>query len=292
MRPRVAPLLAISLLGCPAQEEVVADPTPVPITFDEARGIFSTIGDIPYTDAEEEQLAAIIASHNAETESAFLVHLGDIKSQGLGICYENHYTTVADLLLPSTLPVFIVPGDNEWNDCSDPEEAWEYWSASFMRFDEHWEFGPDVDRQEGREENFAFVHDGVLFVGINLPGGAIHDEEEWATRHSANADWIDGNLAARDDEIEAAVLLAHANPSSSHDDFMARLLPSVEAFEKPFLFLHADGHGWIEDQPWDPPNLYRIQIEAGAVPPLKVGWDPAYTPPFIYDRYLFDVPLP
>lgn len=282
---------AVFLAGCPSEAEVVADPTPIPVSFDEARGIFSAIGDIPYTADEEVQLAAIIASHNDVANTGFLIHLGDIKNQSLGLCSESHYTTVADLLQPSTHPVFVIPGDNEWNDCGAPEEAWEYWSASFLAFDAQWTFEP-VERQRDRTENFAFVHDSVLFIGINLPGGAIHDEDEWATRHAANADWIDGNLAMHGDSVAAAVLLGHANPSSSHEDFMQRLIPSVAAFEKPFLFLHADGHGWIEDQPWDAPNLYRIQIEAGGVPPLLVGYDPGYEPPFIYDRFLFEVPLP
>jgi hypothetical protein len=70
---------------------------------------------------------------------------------------------------------------------------------------------------------------------------------------------------------------------------MDLFLPSAAAFEKPVLFVHADGHGWIEDQPWDPPNLYRIQVEAGAVPPLLLGYDPEYSPPFIYNRDLFVV---
>ena len=289
MKRTAAALSALLLpLGCPAEDAVVADATPEPIRFDDARGIFSVFGDIPYSEQEEGQLAAIIASHNEVPEPTFLVHVGDIRSQGLGLCRESHYTRVAELLRPSRVPVFILPGDNEWNDCADPDDAWGWWTASFAAFDANWDFGPAVTRQEGREENWAFEQEGVLFVGINLVGGTVHDEAEWAERLVADADWVDANLASHPD-VDAFVLLGHANPSDDHQAFMDRFVPAAEAFQRPVLFVHGDGHGWIDDVPWDAPNLRRIQIEAGSVPPVLVGYDPAQSPVFITNRALFPV---
>ena len=40
-----------------------------------------------------------------------------------------------------------------------------------MRLDENWSHSLNVLRQSVREENFAFVQSGVLFMGINLVGG-------------------------------------------------------------------------------------------------------------------------
>ena len=290
MRPGpAAALAAFALSACSSGP--VADIGPIitaPVSFDDARAVFSAIADVPYTPDEQVQLAAIVESHNAVARPSLLVHLGDLKSQGLGDCTEDDYTLVAGLLRPSRIPVFILPGDNEWNDCVNPEEAWTWWTASFDAFDAGWPFEPSVTRQEGRTTNFSFVLESVLFVGLHLVGGRVHDEDEWTARHQADADWLDRSLAANP-AADALIVLGHAAPSSDHDDFMERFKASAEAFGKPVLYLHGDGHRWIEDRPFGLDNLYRIQLDSGGVPPLMLGFDPAHEPPFIYERALFEV---
>ena len=91
----------------------------------------------------------------------------------------------------SSVPVFIIPGDNEYNDCSDPDSAFALWESEFSFFDQNWSHNFSVSYQVGREENFAFVSDGILFIGINLVGGTVHDAQEFADRSADDLAWIE-----------------------------------------------------------------------------------------------------
>ena len=75
---------------------------------------FSAMGDVPYSSGEDRLLAQQITALPVANE--FVIHLGDIKS-GLSPCNEQAYIKVQQLLSRSRTPVFIIPGDNEWNDC-------------------------------------------------------------------------------------------------------------------------------------------------------------------------------
>lgn len=73
-------------------------------------GTFCVIADVPYSDNEAITLRDQIATQMEGCE--FLVHLGDIK-HGDTACTEDRYITMKDILLESSIPTFIVPGDNE-----------------------------------------------------------------------------------------------------------------------------------------------------------------------------------
>jgi hypothetical protein len=93
--------------------------------------IFSAIGDVPYGPEEIPELQQHVADHNRYSPSAFLVHLGDILSSSEE-CQEIRYQTVADIFKTSAVPVFIVPGDNEWVNCADPAQGWAWWEAHLL----------------------------------------------------------------------------------------------------------------------------------------------------------------
>ena len=63
----------------------------------------------------------------------FIAHVGDIKS-GRTTCYESSFSDVAEIFTHNSnalnydpRDVFFVPGDNEWVDCQDPDQAWRWW---------------------------------------------------------------------------------------------------------------------------------------------------------------------
>jgi hypothetical protein len=93
-----------------------------------------------------------------------------------------------------------VPGDNEYNDCPDPEAALALWKDTLLDFETSnpdWQLPFTMSRQDPTySENFAFLHESILFVGINLVGGTIHDEAEWAARQAADLEWVDANVEA------------------------------------------------------------------------------------------------
>ncbi|MCP4871113.1 MAG: hypothetical protein GY898_20590 [Proteobacteria bacterium] len=247
---------------------------------------FSAIGDVPYTGGQEDWLEDWLDQHNEANLAPWMIHLGDIKPQ-LAACNEQAYAAVATILVGLDVPMFIIPGDNEWNDCPDPDQAWAHWSSIFMRFEERWPYAvADVQRQDVREENFAFVRDGVLFVGINLVGGAIHDQDEWDGRFADNLDWLSAQLDAHGDDVGATVLLGHSMIQPVTLPFFDAFAPIAGAWSKPFLYLQGDGHAWIEDNPFDEaPNVLRIQVEGEAAQPVRFDVDPTAETVFAYERY-------
>jgi hypothetical protein len=248
------------------------------------------MGDTPYSAADELLLQAQIATHNASSAARFMVHVGDLKTGSSG-CFESVYADVSGWLAALAVPTFVLLGDNDWNDCDKggvgpgPAEALALWKRYFAEFDDNWPGAFALERMAARPENLAFVLEDVLVIGITLPGGRIHDADEWAAFLRDGADWVDAQLAAHGGETYAMVLLAHANPNGSHDPFMARFLAAAEAWGKPVVFIHGDGHVWIDDVPWTAPNVRRIQVDAGGqADPLEVTVTPGEPAPFTFER--------
>lgn len=263
-------------------QSACANDTPQKNRPTEKQVTFYAMGDVPYTTDEDEKLVKQIADIPKDAE--FVIHVGDIK-RGLPLCNEAVYQKVSTILGRSVPPVFIIPGDNEWNDCLIPTQAWKYWDQYFMKFDGHWQHELAVSRQQQREENFAFVKGHVLFIGLNIVGGRVHDAEEWKQRHAADLAWTREHLLRSGAKVTSLVIFGHARPASVHDDYFIPLSRAATEFAKPVLYLHGDGHRWTHDRPFTAKNILRIQVDQGGIaPPLKVTVtnDPAN--PFKFDR--------
>ena len=243
---------------------------------------FYAMGDVPYAPEEDVTLPQQIADLPDDAE--FVVHVGDIK-RGAVACDENVYQKVSEMLEKSAAPVFIIPGDNEWNDCDDPAQAWQFWHHYFMRFDQHWHHRFNLYRQLEREENFSFVQNGALFIGMNLVGGRVHDRVEWKKRHADDLDWVRRNVARFGEQVSSLIIFGHAQPNAKHDDFFKLFMKNAKAFAKPILYLHGDGHRWIYDRPFDAKNILRVQVDQGGIaPPLKITVTNDPEEPFQFDR--------
>lgn len=223
---------------------------------------FAAMGDVPYAPLEYDLLREHLEDLGEDID--FVVHLGDIK-RGLPLCPEFFYSSAAEVLKASPKPVFILPGDNEWNDCSDPAAAWTFWQKHFDRFEQRWEHPFQVHRPKVHSENFAFVAEGVLIIGINIVGGRVHDEAEWRARHAADARWVSHALTEIGPQCRAAIVCGHARPTVVHDDFFIPLAKSAEAFQKPMLYIHGDGHKWDYEQRFKVDNLQRLQVDQGGI---------------------------
>lgn len=246
--------------------------------------VFSVMGDVPYVAGDEITLQAQVVAHNAKSPSRFMVHVGDIKS-GAAPCVQSTYQNVAGYLRALTVPTFIIPGDNEWNDCTNPAQAWAYWTTHFGHFEGNWPAAPVVQRQAVRDENFAWMDAGVLLVGINLVGGTVHDAAEWATRLDQNATWITTQLALHGAAAYAMVLFAHAEPTANHAAFMTPYRAAVGAWGKPVLHLMGDGHTWKMDRPWAEQNILRVEVEQGGrAQPIQVTVSPGTVGAFTINR--------
>jgi hypothetical protein len=240
------------------------------------------MGDVPYAPGEDVLLPQQVAKLPKDGE--FVIHVGDIKS-GKTACDEAVYQKVSGMLGKSVPPVFIIPGDNEWNDCMKPDEAWKLWDQYFMRFDRRWQHRFPIFRQLAHEENFSFVKGNVLFIGVNVVGGRVHDAAEWKQRHADSLDWVRRNLKRSGSNVSSMVLFGHALPAAKHADFFGPFSEDAKKFNKPILYLHGDGHRWIYDRPFAAKNVLRVQVDQGGIaPPMQVIVTDDKTNPFQFDR--------
>ncbi len=271
--------VAIMLAACKSgNAQETADP--------EGEILFYAMGDVPYTASDDLLLPIQIAE--LPTDGTFVVHVGDIKG-GAAPCLPGVYEKVDGMLRACKTPLFIIPGDNEWNDCliPGPETAWGYWVKHFMRFDQNWQHTLPVFRQLEREENFSFVVDNVLFLGINIVGGRVHDAEEWKLRLQQDFDWVQRNMEHYGGNLRSVVLFGHAHPNPSHNVFFQQFNELAENFGKPILYLHGDGHTWVHDYPFEAKNILRVQVDQGAKgPPVQVTVTNDPIEPFKFDRRL------
>jgi hypothetical protein len=133
-----------------------------------------------------------------------------------------------------------------------------------------------VSRQDPNySENFAFLHENILFVGINLVGGTIHDQAEWDARQAADLDWIDTNFEENRDQTDLLVVFAHADPEiQSSAPFFVPFMERVNTtYAIPTIFINRNLG--IESSGFEPnyggvDGLIVLVVEGSIWPPMKI----------------------
>ena len=227
---------------------------------------FSAVGDVPYSDSEKPEFQQHMNDHDRYSPSEFLVHLGDIMPHTS--CTESWYSEMRTYLLSLSVPAFVIPGDNEWNDCDNPTQAWTYWVTHLMALEQYFCGAGTVERQSVRPENFAFVRNGVLFIGINMVHGGLGSGEQ-ETRRQQDADWVTFHMQTKGSTVRAAVIFAQAAPS---EPFESQFRTSAVAFAKPVLYIQGDLHSWSVDSPYLESNITKVVVDRGSQehPPVHV----------------------
>lgn len=246
---------------------------------------FYVLGDAPYTEAEEfllrQQLSDI--STSVTDEDMFLLHVGDLMRARTTLCARRNYQLIEDVFtqeLPN-LPVFLIPGDNDWNDCPDPDIAWRYWEDHFMAFEQNYmgvrPYLPFVERQPERQENFGFVLNGVLIVGLNQVAGL--DDIGYEERLEHNIMWIDEQVhkyaMASGTGIRLCIIFAHSSKGARVFRHAQRVL---SGYSFPTLVLKGDGHTFDvsnnlrdvgQDFGWDLFKVVQVN-RGGEAPPIRI----------------------
>ncbi|MCK0156991.1 metallophosphoesterase [Cellulophaga sp. F20128] len=252
--------------------------------------VFTAIGDVPYGEWQRDSILNVIAAHNIRANSEFVIHLGDIKT-GQTACTDAAYKDASDILKMFQVPTFIVLGDNEYNDCINPDEAFALWNSYFFKFNTNWTFTPTIAYQPERPENFSWIQRKVLFLGINIVGSSVHDAQEWETRLTDDANWVKQHLETEKEKINAVVVFGHANITegdpTKFKPFTDVFRNAAATFGKPILYLQGDGHLWFTNKPWPEKNITRVQIDGGHRA-VEVTVDPNKKNPFSYNRTFLD----
>mmetsp|Transcript_4098 Transcript_4098/g.6852 ORF Transcript_4098/g.6852 Transcript_4098/m.6852 type:complete len:226 (-) Transcript_4098:112-789(-) len=219
-----------------------------------------------------------------------MVHLGDWNSPFSTECDEESYQQVSLLYEASAVPVYFIPGDNEYNDCPNIDQAFGFWEKYLLGYDsKFWPSRWTVDRfQPDYPENFAFVMRNILYVGINLVGGRVHDDKEWEDRQKANLQWIDSSFQKHQARFDVLILFAHADPDiETNSDFFTPLFQRIEFdYRIPTILIHRNlgvESSSIEENFDDIPDFVVLVAEGGIWPPMRVEID-TITGNFVWDQ--------
>ena len=178
--------------------------------------------------------------------------------------------------------------------------ALELWKTQFLGFESRYWIPPFViTRQPNYEENFSFVHQETLFIGLNIPGGLFADF--WTVHLTDQLQWtlglINGFVSALAPRKGRIVLFGHAQPNADHIRLffgpLATFIEQTLRNETPFLYMHGDGHAWLYTPRYRGQDSWlKIMVRGGATePPLKMfvtanGQTTSTAVAFTYDRQL------
>jgi hypothetical protein len=246
---------------------------------------FAAFGDTPYSYDEELRFPDLIAELNRQ-QLAFVVHVGDFKAATTR-CSDEVFLQRRDWFNYFHHPLVLVPGDNEWTDCRrrfgggyDPLERMRKLRELF--FGDGHSLGQvrlTLERQRGAyPEHARWRHERLLFVTLNVPGGANNARlmpEEFRVRNAAVIEWLsDSFRRARDEKLAGVVVMMHANPWAApaghyfgFRELLSALARETRAFPGSVLLVHGDTHRFRVDRPLRDlatkelvANLMRVEV--------------------------------
>ncbi len=242
---------------------------------------FLAMADSPYTNKAfyliENEL------ENVPQNTNFIIHLGDIKPKEKN-CTEKDYKDFRDLLKQSPIPVFIIPGTNGYSVCGDHSQAKQFWDQYILKFEKNWKLKFLVNRQKEQKENFSFLLENTLFIGINLFEKKNPEKNSYKNILKNNITWLQKNLKQHQDQVKNLVIFAHdfiglknknySNKScgniilkswkahKSNDYFRNHFYSLVKEFKKPILYINGNDHCWTHDRPYKGITFFeRIVID-------------------------------
>ena len=255
-----------------------------------AQFTFAALGDTPYNAEEEARFVPLIAELNSN-DLAFVIHIGDFKS-GWSDCSDALYRERQEWFGLSHHPFIYVPGDNDWTDCwrgpaggYQPVERLRRLRELF--FPQSQSLGQraiDLEQQPRSSsprpypEHARWIHQRILFLTVNVPGGdnnMSRDRAEFLARDAAVREWITASFRiASARQLRAVVLAMQANPwaaagprARGYAPLLATLRTQAREFPGEVLLIHGDTHRYRVDRPLvDPdtqqpiPNFTRIEV--------------------------------
>lgn len=133
-------------------------------------------------------------------------------------CKQSAYISTTQSLKTTPVPVYAVPGNNDWPRCTNPTQGLNFWKKHLISLDSSWEQPTEysVKRQNPfRSENFAFLYKRILFVGLHV----VHneDEEETALRIEENLNWLNENVDYYSKDIDVVFMMGNGRLMATHN---------------------------------------------------------------------------
>eukprot|EP00586_Coscinodiscus_wailesii_P002673 CAMPEP_0172490178 /NCGR_PEP_ID=MMETSP1066-20121228/20498_1 /TAXON_ID=671091 /ORGANISM="Coscinodiscus wailesii, Strain CCMP2513" /LENGTH=861 /DNA_ID=CAMNT_0013258509 /DNA_START=94 /DNA_END=2679 /DNA_ORIENTATION=- len=272
--------------------------------------------------------ATLRNSFSKMEKTEFVLHLGDFLDDDTVVvnngdndmtCDENTYRAFARFLARrSPVPVFCTPGGNEWGSssvCPYPPLAAQYWKTHFVDLEKQWssssttetnderqnvDAGDGADaaaaqgtitaafRQSKYEENVAFRHENVLFVGVRTVAGGGGNRAPSDELLDADSWWVKLQLYLNRGSIRALVVFGHDGVSGENFKFFSALSDDVASAGVPAVYIHLDGDGGaggiIEGDRVQGLAFRRVAVRGGDDdrPFVMVTVDPSSDDPFTF----------
>jgi hypothetical protein len=247
-------------------------------------------GDQPYGSAGLAALPNVIADINKQ-ELKFTVFDGDIKS-GSSRCDNSQYTQALNMFNAIKWAAVYTPGDNEWTDCDrtragayDPNERLAFIRTMFFSTNKSLGQDPlDVEQQSAQfPENARWIHDGVVFITVNVPGTDNNfpqtdssgrpidadgnltsvsgkpqngDLAEYTARNAANLAWLESGFRYAQAEGAKGIMIvmqadmwSTGDPTAHYADTKAKLAQLVASTKASVALVNGDSHAFVVDNP-------------------------------------------
>ena len=249
-------------------------------------------------------MATILKSLPSNKSTMALFHLGNWIDPNNTTCASEVYLQVTRKYESSPVPVIFLPGENESNNCQNPEIAWGNWQNYLLNYSQTYQTSSHstlrMDRQWSHTENFSFVHFGVLYIGVHLVGGNVTNQTFWTLRLGHDLSWIDDNVNRFKNSVSIIVLLGNSGPSTSNtnnDLFFTGLRTLVVKYNSevmdtqsgrvralPFVYIHDGSSTWAVTQKFMGVNRFiRVNVEGNKWPPMRVLLNP-FNNTIIFDQ--------
>ncbi|NEO86266.1 MAG: hypothetical protein F6J87_18715 [Spirulina sp. SIO3F2] len=271
--------------------------TAAPLAIAQTPFRFVAIGDMPYSEAEQDAFNTDIRRAISAADVPFVVHYGDLK--GGGESCTDALLTARRNDIESLHPdrVFYTPGDNEWTDCDR-----DFLDVQFSELDRlaklrdlffrepmavpaDWDYA----RQPNFSENARWQQENVIFLTLHVVGTnngrqeILLDDPAAAialvnARDEANRVWVEQAFEiAQQESAKAVVIVTQAdvsdpdgtapctptNPSDCDGYLTVReqIIAAAAAWGQPVLFVHGDTNPYCLDQEFggeQAPKLWRL----------------------------------
>jgi hypothetical protein len=125
-------------------------------------------------------------------------------------CLESAYVKTEQSLKSTPVPVYALPGNNDWPSCTNSTRGLQLWkkhlnsinSTAWVKPTEY-----NVRHQTLRSENFAFLWKRIMFVGLHVVQSG--DDVETAARIQDNLDWVNENVENRLEDVDVIFMMAN-----------------------------------------------------------------------------------
>ncbi len=257
-------------------------------------------GDLPYAKNNDGPKMKRLIDHMNAADIAFSIFDGDTKD-GSSECTDASYRDTVAMCESLKRPMIYVPGDNEWTDCHrvnnggyDNLERLAHIRKTMFATNQSFGQTKLTLEQQGKPgekfaENTRLLHNGILFIGLNIPGSnnnkvldekdctnksarkaeqCAADNAEYEERDAANIAWMKEAFAqAKAKKLPGLVITIQADlgfdlPETEgkderkapgfdgYDRFIDALVAETRAYDGQVLLVHGDTHFFKVDKPF------------------------------------------